>query len=55
MKCLGFLFQQKRNSKIGLYYDLATPVLYAIKKNYPFSIESLLSKACPRKQYAQKN
>ena len=39
MKCLSFLFQQKRNSKIGACGDLALSVLYSTKKIVP----SLLS------------
>ena len=38
MKCRSFLFQQKRNSKIGACGDLALSVLYSTKK-----IPSLLS------------
>ncbi len=49
MKDLRLLFQQKRNSKIGLCDDLAPPVYYTIKKNYHFHIESLWRDACPRK------
>ena len=41
MKDQRFLFQQKRNSKIGLCDSLALPVYYTINKNYRFHIESL--------------
>ena len=40
MKCLSFLFQQKRNSKIGVCGDLALSVLYSTKTKI---IPSLLS------------
>ena len=39
MKCLSFLFQQKRNSKIEACEDLALSVFYSTKKIIP----SLLS------------
>ena len=39
MKYLSFLFQQKRNSKIGACEDLAPTILYSTKKIIP----SLLS------------
>ena len=60
MKCLSFLFQQKRNSKIGACEDLALCILYSTrkkkkkkkkkrkKKNYPFFIELLLKSPCLR-------
>ena len=35
MKCLSFLFQQKRNSKIGACEDLSLSVLYSTKKIIP--------------------
>ena len=40
MMYLSFLFHQKRNSKIGLWEDLALPVYYTIKKNIITSISS---------------
>ena len=49
IKCLSFLFQQKRNSKIGAYGDLALSVLYSTKKIIP----SLLS--CYLKILAREN
>ena len=41
MKCLSFLFQQKRNSKIGACGDLVLSVLDSTKEKYPFFIELL--------------
>ena len=54
MKCLRFLSQQKRNSKIGASGHLALSVLYSTKKNDPFFIELLFKNPCPRKLYTRK-
>ena len=48
IKCLSFLFQQKRNSKIGACGDIALSVLYSTKnENDRFFIELLFKNPCP--------
>ena len=55
VKCLSFLFQQKRNSKIGACEHLALSTFYSTKrKNHPFFIELLFKNLCPPKGYTRK-
>ena len=53
MKYLFFILAKEKFKNRSLLRPSPNCLLYN-KKNYPFSIESLLKKPCPRKRYAGK-